>query len=183
VNALVDIAAEETPVGTCEGPAAAAARHAGQDLDRLVELWQSLRHALNAIDRSIKTASGDRQLGLAHWLLLLRLGRSSPMPQSQLRQQSGLDSGFLTRLLDELDARRLVQRKRSGADRRQVQLKITQPGRAAVRAMLTTAGTSGELELLSRREAGHLQYLAAAMVARSSHEARVVAAVPTGLTA
>lgn len=180
MSALLDSAVDDAALGACEGPGADAARRAGADLDRLVKLWQSLRSALNAIDRTIKAASAEPELGLAHWLLLLRLGRSGRMLQSELRQQSGLDSGFLTRLLDELDLRQLVQRTRSSDDRRQVQLRITPPGRAAVRSMLTTAGASGRLQLLLRQDAERLQLLAASLFAASSCETRVVIAGAPG---
>jgi MarR family transcriptional regulator, multiple antibiotic resistance protein MarR len=168
MSASFDMAQGEAPLAACEGHGADAAHRAGQDLDRLVELWQTLRGALNAIERSIKAASGDQQLGLAHWLLLLRLGRRNTMPQTELRQQTRMDSGFLTRLLDELDARQLVQRTRSGTDRRQVLLRITEEGCAAVRSMLSTAGASGQLDLLHRRDAERLQRLAENLSARSS---------------
>jgi DNA-binding MarR family transcriptional regulator len=165
MSAVLLSAEDEAPLGACEGPGADAARRAGQELDRLAGLWQSLRGALTAIDRAIKAASGERELGLAHWLLLLRLGRRGSMPQSELRQQAELDSGFLTRLLDELDARQLLQRTRSGADRRQVQLRITARGRAAVRAMLTTAGACGHFAPRRGDDAERLQQLAAGLFA------------------
>jgi DNA-binding MarR family transcriptional regulator len=172
VNAAFDLGAAQAPVSSCDGPGAEAARRAGADLDRLVELWQSLRGALQAIDHTVKTVSGDERRGLAHWLLLLQLGRRSPVPQSQLRRSTDMDSGFLTRLLDELDSRKLVQRRRDHADRRQVLLSITQQGSAALRTMLTSAGSSGRIEALHSCDGGSLQRLAASFAAADPQQAR-----------
>lgn len=153
---------------------------AGQDFDRLAALWRSLRGVLQAIDHTIRAASGDPALTLAHWQVLLGLGRRSPLMQNELRQHTGLDSGFLTRLLDELDARQLLERTRDHADRRQVQLNITPAGRAALRSMLTAAGGSG---LLARRpQIERLQRLAASLLAEVPGASKTAAAIQAQTT-
>ncbi|MDE0856152.1 MAG: MarR family transcriptional regulator [Nevskia sp.] len=46
------------------------------------------------------------------------------------------DSGALTRVLDQLEARGLLQRQRSAEDRRAIQLHLTEAGEAALRTVV-----------------------------------------------
>ena len=46
------------------------------------------------------------------------------------------DSGALTRVLDQLESRGLVERRRSAEDRRAIDLHLTEAGEAAIRAVL-----------------------------------------------
>ena len=77
----------------------------------------------------------DRRL-LAHdlthaqWLPLYRMARGECDTMAALARDQSLDPGAMTRALDRLEAKGLLRRERSVADRRVVKLVLTDAGRA-----------------------------------------------------
>jgi DNA-binding MarR family transcriptional regulator len=79
----------------------------------------------------------DRELtehGLsdAQWKPLFMLVQQRASTVAELARECGMDPGAMTRLLDRLEAKALVQRVRCTDDRRVVRLAITPAGREAV---------------------------------------------------
>ncbi|QPF73914.1 MarR family transcriptional regulator [Roseateles sp. DAIF2] len=72
---------------------------------------------------------GEHGLTHAQWGPLIRLFFLGACPAAQLAADLGLDAGALTRLLDRLEAKGLVQRDRSSSDRRVVLITLTDAGR------------------------------------------------------
>src|SRR5579871_655731 len=76
-----------------------------------------------------------RPFGLteATWLPLLHLARSpAAMRQKELAASMSLDSSSVVRLLDALEAARLIERREDDADRRAKAIVLTPLGRATV---------------------------------------------------
>jgi len=67
------------------------------------------------------------------WVPLHKLARGSVTTVAELARECELDTGAMTRLLDRLEAKGLCRRIRSVADRRVVNLELTDEGRAAAR--------------------------------------------------
>lgn len=67
----------------------------------------------------------------AQWkpLWMIQSGRATTA--NELARESGIDAGAVTRMLDRLEAKGLVERVRSASDRRVVHLKLTATGEAA----------------------------------------------------
>lgn len=67
----------------------------------------------------------------AQWkpLWMIQSGRATTA--NELARESGIDAGAVTRMLDRLEAKGLVERVRSESDRRVVHLKLTEAGQAA----------------------------------------------------
>jgi len=78
--------------------------------------------ALGRVARRWRTELNARvkHLGLtqARWLTLLRLRRVGPLSQTDLADQIGVEGPTLVRLLDALEAKDLIRRCESEADRR-----------------------------------------------------------------
>lgn len=69
----------------------------------------------------------------ATWLPLLRLARAGrPLRQKELAADLGLDGSSLVRLLDNLQAAGLIERREEEADRRAKAIHLTEAGRAIV---------------------------------------------------
>jgi MarR family transcriptional regulator for hemolysin len=69
----------------------------------------------------------------ATWLPLLHLARSpTAMRQKELAASLSLDSSSVVRLLDALEAARLIMRRENDADRRAKTIGLTPLGRATV---------------------------------------------------
>jgi DNA-binding MarR family transcriptional regulator len=73
---------------------------------------------------------------ITHWIVMMHLREGLAINASDLCAQLRHDSGALTRLIDQLEARGLVQRERSREDRRAVQLRLTDAGEATLTSLL-----------------------------------------------
>ncbi|SEL06864.1 DNA-binding transcriptional regulator, MarR family [Roseateles sp. YR242] len=71
---------------------------------------------------------GKHDLTHAQWAPMLRLRFNGPMSSAALARELAMDGGAMTRLLDRLEAKNLVQRERSTEDRRVVMVSLTEHG-------------------------------------------------------
>ncbi len=74
-------------------------------------------------------------LGLSQWLTLKLTGFGTISCIGDVTRELGLDTGASTRLIDQLENRGLVVRRRSMTDRRVVGVALTQQGEAIVNDM------------------------------------------------
>lgn len=75
---------------------------------------------------------GKHDLTHAQWAPMLRLRFNGPMSSAALARELAMDGGAMTRLLDRLEAKGLVQRERSMEDRRVVMVSLSDNGRNAM---------------------------------------------------
>lgn len=80
------------------------------------------------------------QLSVPEWRIIANLGRFGPLNAGDLAERSSLDKPKVTRALQKLEARLLVQRAVETRDRRQVRLSLTRRGRTLL----------GEIAILAR---------------------------------
>jgi DNA-binding MarR family transcriptional regulator/GNAT superfamily N-acetyltransferase len=73
----------------------------------------------------------ESEYSLTEVRILYELAHRGPVTAAELGQELGLDRGYLSRMLKRFDSHGLIQRSRSGEDRRQVLLTLTDAGRAA----------------------------------------------------
>jgi DNA-binding MarR family transcriptional regulator len=86
-------------------------------------------------------------LSIPEWRVLANLGRFGPLNAGELAEHSSLDKPKVTRALQRLEARGIVQRAIVNADRRQVRLTLTRRGRLQFRQIAALA-LEWEAELL-----------------------------------
>lgn len=84
----------------------------------------------------IEPALVASDLTFTQYVVLIQLRDGGPLNPSELGAMLCHDSGALTRVLDQLEARALIQRERSREDRRSVQLRLTERGRELIEAVL-----------------------------------------------
>ncbi|HVU76258.1 MAG TPA: helix-turn-helix domain-containing GNAT family N-acetyltransferase [Gaiellaceae bacterium] len=77
----------------------------------------------------------DSPFTLTEARVLFELGRGAPLEIRDLRAHSGLDAGYLSRILAAFEERGLVVRERSAADARAVVVSLTGKGLAAYREL------------------------------------------------
>ena len=87
-------------------------------------------------------------LSIPEWRVLANLGRFGPLNAGELAERSSMDKPKVTRALQRLEARGLVQRTIVSADRRQVRLALTRRGRLQFRQIAALA-LEWEAELLA----------------------------------
>ena len=78
---------------------------------------------------------GQHDLTHAQWAPMLRLRAVGPMSSAALARELAMDGGAMTRLLDRLEAKGLVQRERSVEDRRVVVVSLSPAGEQAMAGM------------------------------------------------
>jgi DNA-binding MarR family transcriptional regulator len=72
----------------------------------------------------------DQEFTFSHWLALMALRDGIADTCAGLSRHMNYDSGAVTRLVDQLEKRGLVERTRSKSDRRVVRLSLTKQGHA-----------------------------------------------------
>jgi DNA-binding MarR family transcriptional regulator len=96
--------------------------------------------AAHAVSRALtEIYSQEFGLTIAEWRVLANLGRFGPLYAGELAERSSLDKPKVTRALQRLEARGLLQRAVSSADRRQVRLTLTRRGRLQFRQIAALA--------------------------------------------
>jgi DNA-binding MarR family transcriptional regulator len=114
---------------------------------------QSLGFLMKRVLSSI-LAQADARLAVldlthAQWLPLFKLAVKDCDTVAALSRELELDPGAMTRALDRLEAKGLVQRERSTEDRRVVHLRLTDEGRKIARKVPTVMA-----EVLNRHLSG-----------------------------
>jgi len=91
-----------------------------------------LKRAHSALIDHLEPVIEARGLTFTQWVVMMYLREGLALSASVLCAQMRHDSGALTRIIDQLEAKGLVRRERSRTDRRSVLLQLTDPGRATV---------------------------------------------------
>jgi len=86
----------------------------------------------NKVLPQMEALFADQELTFSQWTTLVALHDGRIKTAGDLAHNICHDAGSLTRLIDEMERRGLVNRSRSEADRRVVSLSITARGRALV---------------------------------------------------
>ena len=90
-----------------------------------------LRQLRSALDRVVDAEMDEHDLTGVQWGPLLMLHFRMGTTAAELARAACVDTGAMTRMLDRLEAKGLLQRSRSTTDRRVVELTLTDTGRLA----------------------------------------------------
>ncbi len=122
---------------TPESPLAYAPRLPQELVESTTFLLKRLGFA--AKDRTL-AAYEETGLHPYHHAVLLVLSEGAPETQGSIADALGYDRGQLVGLLDDLEERGLVERKRDPNDRRRHVVRLTADGKAMLRRLRTLAG-------------------------------------------
>lgn len=95
-----------------------------------------LRRVYTIMHERIESAFAGHDFTLMQWIILIYLRDGMARTASDISREFRHDSGALTRVIDRLERRGLLQRRRSAADRRAVELSLTPLGRHTVESLL-----------------------------------------------
>jgi DNA-binding MarR family transcriptional regulator len=128
-----------------------------------------LMRLARAANRSLALALEEAGLRAQGFAVLQRLAERGPSSQAELADGLRVHASNLVRVLDELEDRGLVGRRRDPHDRRRQQVGVTAEGaRLLQRAEAATAATERELLApLSEAERAQLQQLLGRMAAHA----------------
>jgi MarR family transcriptional regulator, lower aerobic nicotinate degradation pathway regulator len=128
-----------------------------------------LMRLARAANRSLALALEEAGLRAQGFAVLHRLAEQGPSSQAELADALRVHASNLVRVLDELEQRGLIGRRRDPADRRRQEVGITTAGaRLLKRAEAATVATERELLApLSHAERAQLQSLLARLAAHA----------------
>src|ERR1700682_1558350 len=120
-----------------------------------------IKRAHSLLIDQLEAAVAGSDITATQWVVLMHLRDGLAINASDLCAQLRHDSGALTRVIDQLEARGLVQRERSREDRREVQLRLTDAGIETVASLIPPVVDKFTLALraFSRPEASELTRL------------------------
>lgn len=79
----------------------------------------------------IEAAFAGNDVTFSQWVVLMQVGDGVAETAADVVRNTGHDSGALTRLIDQLEQRGLIERHRCRDDRRIAKLRLTEEGRRA----------------------------------------------------
>ncbi len=96
-----------------------------------LQVGRLIKLVFTSLLRSVDARMQPLELTAMQWepLLMLALGRADTV--AALARECTVDCGAMTRMLDRLEQKQLLQRQRSESDRRVVNLALTDKGRDA----------------------------------------------------
>jgi DNA-binding MarR family transcriptional regulator len=105
-----------------------AAFYNGDHYDNQQSIAYRLHQLMSAMRRDIERRMTAHDLTAAQWLPLWKLKQGACHNAQQIACDLNIDPGAVTRLIDRLQAKGLIERVRSESDRRVVNLALTEPG-------------------------------------------------------
>lgn len=97
-----------------------------------------VRRAGNLMTTRVEEVFAHNEITFAQWLVLMKLRDGLANTAAEIARDMCHDSGALTRVIDHLAQRGLVERQRSLTDRRTVELKLTDAGLKTVNGLVPT---------------------------------------------
>ncbi|MGH2821230.1 MAG: MarR family winged helix-turn-helix transcriptional regulator [Actinomycetota bacterium] len=149
----------------------------GRSLEELeLRVWWGLLRAHYQATRNLEAAlARERGLSTSSYEVLLRLARSPDraMRLSKLADSVLLQPSSITRMIDQLVARGLIERRRSPNDARGYLAVLTPAGLEALREASPVHARSIHEHLTGRLTEGQLRALAEALEATLEEEGRI----------
>jgi len=123
-----------------------------------------------SINRMLDHAMSPLELTAMQWRPLALVAHHHADTPAELARIIGVDTGAMTRTLDRLEAKGLLRRARSLADRRVVKLEVTQAGLNKAREIPALIAQALNLHLrdFTANEVAQLRQLLARMLANGS---------------
>lgn len=102
----------------------------GNSYNAQASVGHLVHQVLSSMRRDIEARMAAHDLTAAQWLPLWKLKLSPQVTAQTIAREANIDAGAMTRLLDRLEAKGLLDRERSATDRRVVNLALTPAGEA-----------------------------------------------------
>ena len=123
-----------------------------------VGLGALLRNADLAFNRALREELARHDITFSQFQHLWQLWQSDGLAQVELSRRIGIETASSTAAIDQLEKRGLIARARDAADRRRINVTLTQAGRALQRPLTERAAAVNALARrgLSKQEVARL---------------------------
>ncbi|MFZ0214338.1 MAG: MarR family transcriptional regulator [Candidatus Dormiibacterota bacterium] len=122
--------------------------------------WRAYIDAVTLAESVQQQLWSDAHLTLTQLRVLGKL-REGPLPVNQIGRALGVSAASMTRILDRLEERRLVSRRRVHEDRRRVEIHLEPKGRQFMTQLRPFQGTPIERALQAMSEEERLAFVSA----------------------
>jgi DNA-binding MarR family transcriptional regulator len=95
-----------------------------------------VKRASSLVIESLEPALAEHGFTFTQWVMMMHLRDGLALNAKEICVQLRHDSGAVTRIVDQLEARDLVRRERSLDDRREVKLSLTDAGFGVMEALV-----------------------------------------------
>jgi len=95
-----------------------------------------VKRAYALVVETLEPALAEQGFTFTQWVVMMHLRDGLALNARELCVQLRHDSGAVTRVIDQLEARGLVQRERSLEDRREVKLSLTPAGFEMIKSLM-----------------------------------------------
>ena len=96
------------------------------------------------MQEAFNCAVAEYGVSSAQWMVLNAVYFDRARTPAQIAQHIGVDRSAITRLVDRLEAKGLVERSRENADRRSINIELTTRGKNLVPKLIKTAKSNEE---------------------------------------
>ena len=114
---------------------AVAGYYRAETFETEICLGYQIKQAQTMLRALLETAFETEELNFSQWTVLITLRDGQAGTSAELARTLNYDTGSLTRMIDQLEMRRLLSRRPSKSDRRVHDLVLTAAGRAMVTAL------------------------------------------------
>jgi DNA-binding MarR family transcriptional regulator len=97
------------------------------------------KRAQRLMQERIEALFAEQGCTLQQWVVLMHLRDGIAFTTADLCRDLRHDSGAMTRLIDQLESRNLIERRRNSDDRRVIELSITKTGTELLDQLIPTA--------------------------------------------
>ncbi|MDP7233841.1 MAG: MarR family transcriptional regulator [Alphaproteobacteria bacterium] len=111
--------------------------------------------------RSLSARLGPKGIGYGQYPVLMHLWQEDGLTQKELSNRVRIEAPTMVRTLDRMERDKLVVRKRSDADRRQIHIRLTAKGKALRSSLSSLSNQVDKVALsgLSKKDKEKLQAL------------------------
>jgi DNA-binding MarR family transcriptional regulator len=110
----------------------------------------------------------DQGFTLQQWVVMMHIRDGLALTVADLCRELHHDSGAMTRLIDQLEERGVIERRRNSQDRRVIELSLTDSGNESIATLISivTDGLNVTLEEFTRDEVKMLKSLLRKLIGR-----------------
>ena len=127
-----------------------------------------MKRAFSAMADCVHGKFASQGCSFQQWLVLMHLREGRALTVADLSREMRHDSGAMTRVIDQLETRGWIDRRRTSEDRRVVELSLTPEGEAIAESLMPLLVNTLNVMLddFSRDEVQQLQSLLRRLTAR-----------------
>lgn len=127
-----------------------------------------VKRSQRLMQERIEGLFADQGFTLQQWVVMMHIRDGLALTVADLCRELHHDSGAMTRLIDQLEERQLIERKRNPQDRRVIELSLTDSGNKLIGTLIgiVTDALNVALDDFSRDEVKMLQSLLTRLIGR-----------------